>query len=214
MLTNKLDAAYLFASRLHANQTRKCSNTPYVAHLMAVAASVLDYGGDEDTAVAALLHDAIEDQGASYPGEGATGLRRVIDRQFGGRVLRIVEELTETDEDPKPPWKERKDKYLAHLKVCSAEAILVAAADKVHNARSTLADIRTSGAVETWAKFNGDMESQEWWYTSLLNIFIDRKEVPEALVWELDEIVCQLFTFDYLIEYNRSPRVKYTPRRK
>lgn len=201
MAVDRLEHALLFAKRLHATQVRKCSNTPYFSHLMMVSAMVMENGGSEDAVIAALFHDALEDQGASYPSAftmtGPEHLRAVIARDFGQGVLDLVEALTETDEDPKPPWKERKEKYLAHLKGASKDVALIALADKIHNARTTLADIRTKGAVETWAKFNGDMESQKWWYTSLLNIFTAHKDIPESLLWELDEIVFTMFCPEY-----------------
>ena len=124
---------------LHANQVRKGTTVPYTAHLLGVAALVIDHGGDEDQAMAALLHDAIEDQGRG----GRT--RAEIEAKFGARVARIVEGCTDADTIPKPPWRERKEAYLAHLGHAPIEVRRVAAADKLHNARAILVDYRHIG---------------------------------------------------------------------
>jgi (p)ppGpp synthase/HD superfamily hydrolase len=188
-----LSEALVFARHLHRDQVRKSSGVPYFAHLMAVAAHVMEMGGDADTVVAALLHDAIEDQAASYPGAfgmpGPQHLRAVIARDFGPRVLGLVEELTETDEDPKPPWRARKDAYLAHLKVASREAALIALADKIHNARATLRGLIADGREATWAMFNADPESQFWWYDALSDVFWARGDMPQPDMMDLDDII-------------------------
>jgi (p)ppGpp synthase/HD superfamily hydrolase len=127
-LTRRFELALQFASGLHHSQCRKGTPIPYISHLMAVSALVLEAGGDEDLAIAALLHDAVEDQG------GAPTLQ-IIRRMFGDRVANVVMECSDTDREPKPPWRERKERYLTHLLSASADALLVSMADKLHNAR-------------------------------------------------------------------------------
>jgi (p)ppGpp synthase/HD superfamily hydrolase len=200
VLTDRLYHAIEFAGHLHRLQIRKMTQTPYVSHLLSVTALVLENGGDEDMAIAAMLHDALEDQAAAYTQKTVLGadvwagpekLRQDISFMFGARVLSIVEELTETDEDPKPPWRERKEKYLAHLEVASPEAILIAGSDKLHNARTTLTDKRQHGN-KVWEKFNSDRDSQIWWYYAVLGALRNRN-CPAALTDELEEVLSDLF---------------------
>jgi hypothetical protein len=193
MLGYKFEKAFEMAANFHGKQTRKCSDTPYISHLMSVAAIVMEHGGDQDTVVAALLHDSIEDCSAEF---GAAYIRMKIANEFGPEVLAIIEELTETDEDPKPDWRIRKEKYMAHLRVASSKALLVAAADKLHNARTTLNDLREKGATETWSKFNADPLSQFWWYNGLMVIF-QMSDVPAALVNEISKVVDELFESEW-----------------
>ena len=128
------DDALVFASRLHAGQLRKGTPVPYVAHLLAVTATVLEHGGDEDEAIAALLHDAVEDQGGA-------ATRAKIRRRFGENVAAIVDGCTDADTIPKPPWQQRKEAYLAHLVGETSPSVrLVSSADKLHNVRSIIAD--------------------------------------------------------------------------
>jgi (p)ppGpp synthase/HD superfamily hydrolase len=157
--------AFLFAAEKHKGQTRKASTIPYIAHLMGVASLVLEAGGDEDLAIAALLHDVVEDCG------GAPMLKEVR-RRFGKRVGAIVDGCTDADTDPKPPWRERKEKYLRHLKTADADTRLVSAADKLNNVRSILNDYRAIGE-SVWSRFNGGREGTLWYYRTLLEIFFD-----------------------------------------
>src|SRR5262245_39191214 len=120
----RFEEAFLHANRVHADQMRKVTQTPYVIHLLGVAALVGEYGGDEDQVIAALLHDAPEDQG------GRAQLEE-IHRTFGARVARIVEGCTDTFDDPKPPWRARKEAYIQHLATAPAEVLIVSAADKL-----------------------------------------------------------------------------------
>jgi (p)ppGpp synthase/HD superfamily hydrolase len=191
ILTGRLSSAFTFANKLHASQIRKLTNTPYVSHLMSVAALVMEYGGDQDCVISALLHDALEDQAASYE-RGPAGLRVDIEMYFGKRVLGIVEELTETDEDPKPPWTQRKRKYLAHLEKASPEAALVAACDKLHNVTTTLSDFIEKGNA-VWDKFNSDRASQRWWYDEVMNTLSTRGDVPKVLLRRLELTIFDLF---------------------
>ncbi len=138
LLTRRFEEALSFAARLHEQQKRKGTDIPYVSHLLAVAAIVLEDGGDEDEAVAALLHDAVEDQGGK-------ATLQVIRKRFGDRVAGIVAGYTDSDETPKPPWRERKEKYIAHLRHAPHEVLRVSVADKLHNARAILRDLRKHG---------------------------------------------------------------------
>jgi GTP pyrophosphokinase len=155
--------AFEFAAEKHGGQVRKASTTPYIAHLMGVASLVLEFGGDEDMAIAALLHDVVEDCG------GAPMLKEVK-RRFGSRVTKIVDGCTDSDTDPKPPWRERKETYLQHLKKADAETRLVSAADKLNNVRSIVADYREVGE-SVWERFNGGRDGTLWYYRALLDEF-------------------------------------------
>src|SRR5208282_5799540 len=137
-LGRRLLRAFRYAAEKHAGQTRKQTAVPYLSHLMAVASLVLEAGGDEDLAIAALLHDVVEDCG------GMPRLRE-IRKQFGSRVAKIVEGCTDADSDPKPPWRERKETYIRHLRRADSDTRLVSAADKLNNVRSILADYRQHG---------------------------------------------------------------------
>jgi (p)ppGpp synthase/HD superfamily hydrolase len=174
--------AFLFAAEKHAGQVRKASTTPYVAHLMGVASLALEFGGDEDIAIAALLHDVVEDCG------GAPVLKEVK-RRFGSRVAKIVEGCTDSDTLPKPPWRERKEAYIHHLKSADADTRLVSAADKLNNVRSILSDHREVGEV-VWARFNGGREGTLWYYRALVQEF--KRGKANRLIRELELAVREL----------------------
>jgi GTP pyrophosphokinase len=163
MLSNRFNQALTFAAELHAQQQRKGSGVPYVAHLLGVTSIALEYGANEDEAIAALLHDAIEDQGGA-----ATGAE--IRRRFGDTVATIVEACTDADSTPKPPWRERKELYLSHLPTASPSVLLVSASDKLHNARSILQDYRAIGE-EVWDRFKGRKTGTLWYYRALVEAF-------------------------------------------
>lgn len=187
-LTYRFDVALHFACGLHHDQFRKGTAVPYIAHLMSVAALVLEAGGDEDQAIAALLHDAMEDQGG--PPTLAT-----IRKLFGDRVAQTVRECSDSEsEDPekKLPWHERKRAYLAHLPNASPDALLVSLADKLHNARTVLADYRTHGD-ELWGRFNKNASKKDQlnYYRALVRAFRKTK-APGAPVDELDRVVTDL----------------------
>jgi (p)ppGpp synthase/HD superfamily hydrolase len=173
---------FLFAAEKHAGQTRKTTTIPYIAHLMGVASLVLEFGGDEDMAIAALLHDVVEDCG------GAPMLKEVR-RRFGNRVAKIVDGCTDSDIDPKPPWRGRKETYLRHLRSADAETRLVSAADKLNNARSILADYRQVGE-SIWDRFNGGREGTLWYYRALVQEF--GRGRPNRLMRELELAVQEL----------------------
>jgi (p)ppGpp synthase/HD superfamily hydrolase len=189
ILTDRFDRALLYATHVHGGQVRKGTSTPYVAHLLAVSATVLEYGGDEDLAIAALLHDSVEDQG------GRARLEDVRNR-FGARVARVVEACSDSLADTgagerKAHWQERKDKYLAHLQIADEDILHVSLADKIHNARSILRDLRKPEIGEKiWSRFSQPKERTLWYYESLAEIF--RKRLPGQLAEELGEIVAVL----------------------
>jgi (p)ppGpp synthase/HD superfamily hydrolase len=172
------------AAQLHAEQWRKGSEVPYLAHLLGTCSIALEYGADEDEAIAALLHDAIEDV------EPAGDARAAV-AAFGERVLRIVEGCTDTDQHPKPPWRERKQAYIDHLADADASVLLVSAADKLHNARSMNADLRRHGAA-TWDRFNGGRDGSLWYYRALIDAFRANPAHDAALVEELDRAVSEM----------------------
>jgi (p)ppGpp synthase/HD superfamily hydrolase len=163
MLTGRFEEALVYATQLHAGQNRKRSYVPYVAHLLAVTALVLEDGGDEDQAIAALLHDAVEDQG------GLATLEE-IRKRFGEYVAAIVVGCTDAFSIPKPPWRQRKEKYIASLRHADPAVRRVSLADKVHNARSTLRDLTREGET-VWARFNGGKEGTLWYYHELIDAF-------------------------------------------
>lgn len=168
--------ALRLASELHAGQTRKASKVPYLSHVLGVAATVLEYGGDEDVAIAALLHDVVEDCGGMSTAE-------VIEQRFGAHVLGIVLGCSDTTESPKPPWKERKDRYLEHLPDASPEVHLVSAADKLHNLQSLLREEARLGTA-LWSHFRAGRDGTLWYYETLLGIF-RVTALPEQLIDEL-----------------------------
>ena len=174
--------AFLFAAEKHKGQVRKASTTPYLAHLMGVASLALEFGGDEDIAIAALLHDVVEDC-------GGTPMLKEVKRRFGTRVAKIVEGCTDSYGDPKPPWRERKENYLLHLKDADVETRLVSAADKLNNVRSILSDYREVGE-SIWARFNGGREGTLWYYRALAQEF--KRGNPPRLIRELELAVREL----------------------
>ncbi len=182
VLSPRFDEALVFARRLHAGQMRKGTTIPYVSHLLAVAAIVLEHGGGEDEAIAALLHDAVEDQGGA-------ATRAEIRRRFGEHVAVIVDGCTDAETVPKPPWRERKEAYLAHIGHASPPVRLVSAADKLHNARSILADYRLLGEA-LWSRFRGGREGTLWYYRALVDAF--RSAEPTPLIDELERTVSEL----------------------
>jgi (p)ppGpp synthase/HD superfamily hydrolase len=172
--------ALVYADAAHAGQVRKGTSVPYISHLLAVAALTLEHGATEDEAIAALLHDTVEDSG------GLDRLRDVRER-FGPNVAEIVMGCTDSTEIPKPPWRERKQAYLRNLPTEPASVLLVSACDKLHNARSLVLTLRQHGEA-TWQRFNGGKEGTLWYYRALLDIF-SRTGVPPSLVSDLREAV-------------------------
>jgi GTP pyrophosphokinase len=175
----KFEAALVYAARLHRDQTRKGGGIPYVNHLLAVAAIVGENGGTEEEVIAALMHDAPEDHG------GRARLEEIRER-FGDEVAEIVAGCTDTYEDPKPAWQPRKEAYVAHVRTASASVRLVSAADKLHNARAILADLRTSGEA-LWGRFTGGKEGTLWYYRALVGAYAAAG--TNGVVEELGEVV-------------------------
>jgi len=168
MLTERISQALALAVEAHTGQSRKGTDIPYVAHPMGVASIALDHGADEEQAMAALLHDAIEDGGAQYA--------KLIRDKFGDRVADIVEGCTDgipDDSGKKTPWKSRKEQYLAHLKNASDDVLLVSGSDKLHNARAIVEDLLRIGTA-VYDRFTATKEQTLWYYESLANIFSER----------------------------------------
>ncbi len=180
LLSPRFEQALLYTAIVHAGQQRKSSEVPYLAHLLAVTALALEHGANEDEAIGALLHDAAEDAG---------GHERLADirLRFGEAVAEIVDSCTDTYETPKPSWRERKEKYIAHLPQSSRSALLVSCCDKLHNSRSIVADLRETGA-ETWKRFKGGRDGSLWYYRTLADFFA-QSELPCGLIDELRRTV-------------------------
>jgi (p)ppGpp synthase/HD superfamily hydrolase len=182
----RLQRAFRYAAEKHQGQTRKQTAVPYLSHLMAVASLVLEAGGDEEMAVAALLHDVVEDCG------GMPRLREVR-KQFGPRVAGIVEGCTDSFGEPKREWAERKKDYLREVKHADADTRLVSAADKLHNVRTILSDYRQHGEA-IWARFSGKKEGTLWYYRALSDEYQrrNRNRISRELalvVAELERVV-------------------------
>jgi (p)ppGpp synthase/HD superfamily hydrolase len=186
-LTEKFHEALTYAAEKHQRQTRKGGDIPYIGHLLSVAGLVIEAGGTETQAIAALLHDAAEDQGGN---ETLVEIRK----RFGAGVEQIVAECSDTFEDPKPPWRERRTSYIEHLKDASNDTILVSLADKVDNARAILRDFRGSGS-ELWQRFSAkDPNDHLWYYRSLLDVYQNKTDG-----WLVDELRRTLDTLDELV---------------
>jgi GTP pyrophosphokinase len=178
-LTGRFDEAFAYAHEAHASHVRKGSGTPYLGHLMGVASIVIDDGGSEDEAIAALLHDAAEDSG------GRARLEDIRAR-FGERVAKIVEDCTDAWTEPKAPWADRKHAYAEHARTLGAASLRVSAADKVHNAYAILRDLRNTGE-RVWERFNASSDDVVAYYHSLVRAY--REAGGGRLVDELDRIV-------------------------
>ncbi len=183
MLTPRFAEALTYAERVHAGQRRKGTSIPYIAHPLAVASLALEHGASEDEAIAALLHDAIEDSADPL------AVKAEIRRRFGAAVAAIVEGCSDSLTQPKPPWRGRTERYLAHLPEASASIRLVSAADKLHNARAILADHRQVGEA-LWGRFNARKDEILWYYRSLATAFLELGTC--ALAEELDRVVTEI----------------------
>src|SRR5579863_4966267 len=186
VLSDRFADAFNYANAVHRNQRRKRTEIPYVSHLLAVASIVLEAGGDEDEAIAALLHDAPEDQG------GHPQLAQIRAR-FGDRVATIVEGCSDSLEvEPwaKEEWRLRKERYHNHARqTANSSVLLVSAADKLHNARATLGDLQRVGA-SVWDRFTGKRDGSLWNYETLLKLYSDSGDPRvRQLAAELDPIV-------------------------
>lgn len=190
VLSERFAEALVFANKLHATQVRKGSGVPYITHLLGVTSIALEYGANEDEAIAALLHDAIEDRGGAKT-------REEIRRRFGDNVTAIVEGCTDSEIIPKPPWRERKEIFIASLATALPSVLLVSAADKLHNSRSILKDYRELGEP-VWERFKGGREGSLWYYKSLVEAY--RQVYFSPLIDELERVVTEL---EYLANGSR-----------
>jgi (p)ppGpp synthase/HD superfamily hydrolase len=180
--SDRFAEALVYATRLHAAQTRKVSGAPYVAHLLKVCGLALEHGADEEEAIAALLHDAVEDQGGARTQEE-------IRRRFGDRVAQIVAGCTDTDQAPKPPWHQRKEAYLARLRHAPPSVRLVSACDKLDNVRSLIEAYRALGEP-AWERFHGGRDGTLWYHRQVVEVLKEAGTNP--LVEELARAVAEL----------------------
>jgi (p)ppGpp synthase/HD superfamily hydrolase len=193
LLTGRFQQAFALASEIHATQLRKGTAVPYLAHLMSVAALVLENGGDEDAAIAALLHDSVED---SFDGAVVAA---TIHGQFGDRVTDVVlacSDAVAVPGQPKAPWRERKASYIARLAdERDSTVLLVSACDKLHNARTIIADLRAIGAA-VWLRFGQkDPAIQLWNFKSLAATYAGR--IPAGLADELNRVIAEMESLAY-----------------
>jgi (p)ppGpp synthase/HD superfamily hydrolase len=187
-LSERFDAALALAHRVHRGQMRKGTEVPYIAHVIGVASIVLEYGGTETEAIAALLHDALED---APPDLGVDRVREMIAEQFGPDVLAIVEHCTDTTAQPKPPWRERKQRYIEAAEHAPLPALIVSAADKLHNLRALLRDYRREGD-ELWSRFNAEAGRTGTlaYHRALAEIYLRRH--PSPLTEDLTRALVEL----------------------
>jgi (p)ppGpp synthase/HD superfamily hydrolase len=197
-LSPRFEKALVYATRIHGGQPRKKTGIPYIAHILGVAAIALEYGANETEAIAALLHDAVEDCG------GAKRLHD-IQRKFGKPVARIVEGCTDTDQKPKPPWLERKKAYVEHVEHAPMPTKLVSASDKLHNVRAILMDYRQEGE-KLWSRFGGGKQGALWYYRALVNAFCGKRIQP--LVQEINRTLTELESLaNKGVPVERPPRI-------
>ncbi len=182
----KLASALDLAIQAHQGQVRKSTTIPYISHPMAVASIALEYGASEDQAIAALLHDAIEDGGIQYA--------KLIEAQFGQHVHDLVQGCTDGTPDhtgSKAPWLERKTAYIQHLQEASDEVLLVSCSDKLHNARAIVSDLINEGP-SVFNRFSSSTEQTLWYYRQLAIVFTNRKTPPakalEAAVSQMEAL--------------------------
>jgi len=192
---SQFEQALHYAVLIHAGQTRKGTDVPYIAHLLGVTSIAFEYGATEAEAIGALLHDAGEDA-------GGRGRIQDIRQRFGNAVAEIVQGCTDSEVVPKPEWRKRKEEYIAHLPDASHSVRLVAASDKLHNARAILRDYRMHGE-ELWSRFTGGKSGTLWYYRDLVSAFA--KAEKNELVQELDRIVSEIEEISKTSQYSREP---------
>lgn len=186
LLGAAFEDAFRYALERHRTQSRKGTTTPYMSHLLQVCGRVLEAGGTQDEAIAALLHDAVEDA----PQDEVAAVKTAIAQRFGSDVLEIVMALTDAEGEPKPPWRERKEQYLAHLRTETRRSVLlVSLADKAHNAGAIVRDVTTHGE-SVWGRFNAGRRDLAWYYDSLAGMY--PAELAPGLLRELREAAAQL----------------------
>lgn len=157
--STRFDDAMTYVMAAFRPLRRKGTNIPYLAHLCATYAEVAEWGGDEDQQIAALLHDTLEDIPSAS--------REMLEVRFGSRIAHLVAALSDTTETPKPPWRPRKEAYLKHLRMAEPEVKLISAADKLHNARAIVRDVRRDGP-QTLSRFSGGVDGTLWYYRGVL----------------------------------------------
>jgi (p)ppGpp synthase/HD superfamily hydrolase len=199
LLTDRFDRALRMASDHHRSQLRKGTEIPYLSHLLGVTSLVLEMGGTEDEAVAALLHDAVEDGG------GEPMLER-IRAEFGADVARIVFANSDTIVEPKPPWLERKRAYVESVADKQSDELRVSLADKLHNTRAILRDFRTHGNV-VWTRFSAGQRGVRWYYRAMYDALDARRDdLGPAAQPVLDDLGYTIDELDRLATASRSPR--------
>jgi len=210
-LSTRFDHALLFAAQVHRNQDRKKTGIPYISHLLGVASIVLDYGGDEEMAIAALLHDAVEDH-------GGRPMLKAIEQMFGARVAKIVDGCTDSYvEDPKKKesWERRKFRYLRRIRHEDAETRFVSAADKLYNVRAVLRDLRYDGEV-AFARFSAPKAKIIWYYRSLVREYrgggVTHRLKP--LIDDLDRCVIEVEHLSGLLVSTPKPHRRLTTKLK
>ena len=185
-LSPRFEEALMFAAQKHQHQTRKGTTIPYIAHLMQVSGIALENGANEDEAIAALLHDVIEDQDVT---------EEELTRRFGPEVAAIVAGCSDSASTDKAPWKQRKEAYIAHVLTASSSVRLVSSCDKLHNARAILADYQELGEG-LWSRFNASPGDILWYYQSLVHAFQQAQErqgePPSRVVAQLALVVTDL----------------------
>ena len=189
-LTERFINGVQFAHDAHRSRKRKGTAIPYISHLLSVAGLVLESGGDEDLAIAGLLHDAVEDAEEISGEEMSDRIRS----KFGDRVADIVDGCSDAKSSPgesKPPWQSRKEAYIKHLGSASDDVLRVSIADKVHNARSIATDQDRLGEV-VWDRFTSTSEESRWYYTSLRDIYKERIS-DSYLIKELDIAIARIW---------------------
>lgn len=180
ILSDRYRRALEFAFELHRHQSRKGSGVPYVAHVLGVSSLVLECGGDEDLAIAALLHDAVEDQGGVVVGEQIREL-------FGDRVANVVLACSDSWGADRSPWRERKEAYIAKLGTTSSDAHLVASCDKLYNLQTIVDDLLANGA-EVWTRFSGGRDGVVWYYSQLSAALIMPPSTARRFSWLLAQL--------------------------
>jgi len=201
ILSPRFEQALLYATTIHAGQTRKGTGIPFVAHLMSVASIALEHGANEDEAIAALLHDAVEKAGGEQRLED-------IRARFGEKVAEIVEGCTEPQGRPKPPWRARKAAFIGHMPRTLEPVRLVAAADKLSNARIILRDLRVMGD-SVWTRYVGGKEGMLWYYRCLVQAFKTAGINP--IVEELERVVAEIERLSKIKESESPPAAQAHP---
>ena len=183
MMSERFVDAVGFANKLHGDQLRKGTNVPYISHLLIVSGIVLQHGGGEDEAIAALLHDTVEDCGGKP-------VMVEIRQRFGNKIAELVDGCTETDIQPKPPWRERKERYLESIRSANPSVRLISCADKIHNASSIISEYRKVGE-QVWDRFKANKTETLWFYTSMVNAMQASREnrsILEELVIIVEDL--------------------------